>query len=97
MSCSDGRGFKGFRIRQQERDVTQKIEDYTAANSLAMICKNEKTLFPPNEGNWGAWRRAVYCHENLVICGLRVQFQPYQGSGDDVALANVDFQCCSIN
>lgn len=90
LGCEQG--FIGFQMNQQE---DQRGMDNTAANGLKMFCSNGTERVPNNNALFGSWTDPVMCPNQTVICGLRVQTQPPQGSGvDDTSLNNVDFNCC---
>lgn len=96
--CPLGKGVIGFQLQQEK---SQGGKDDTAANDLNLFCEDGSMLitkFPlskqiekPNLGNWSERKN---CLEGQVICGLSVQIEKKQGSGDDTALNNVDFKCC---
>ena len=92
LRCQGGMRVNGFNIKQQKRING----DNTAANGLKLTCVDNSLLEAENDGEWGEWMVALKkCPLNTYICGFRVQIQKEQGSGDDTALNNVDFQCCS--
>lgn len=91
--CKDKQGVKGFQLKQQS---PQGEGDDTAANGLRLICKDDSVLMAKNDGQWGEWSEIVKCSgNNNVICGLRVQIEKMRGKGDDTALNDVEFKCCS--
>ena len=46
-------------------------------------------------GTYGDWSNE--CDPGSAICAMRVNFKPDSGIfGDDVALSDVQFKCCSI-
>ena len=78
-------------------------DDDTAANWVRFACldqlRNERWI--PNlyeKGDWGEFGDiSTRCPAHSTICGLRIKFESYQGSGsddDDTALNDVKFYCC---
>ena len=91
--CKDKQTVKGFQLKQQEPQG-EEVDD-TAANALRLICQDDSVIMADNDGKWGNWSKIKECPRNNSICGLSVQIDEVQGSGDDTSLNNVDFQCCS--
>lgn len=88
------RGFRGFQLKQEPDQGSNS--DNTAANGLKMFCGDNMELTTKNNGAWGNWSESVFCPNETVICGLRVQIELNQGPNvDDSTLNNVDFKCCS--
>lgn len=87
-------GFRGFQLKQ-DADVGPN-GDNTAANGLNLFCAPNNTVYSAdNSGPRGNWSEPVFCPNETVICGIRVQIEPKQGIGvDDTSLNNVDFKCC---
>ncbi|XP_071162937.1 vitelline membrane outer layer protein 1-like [Mytilus edulis] len=77
--------------------------DDTAANFAKFKCRDldvepEYDLaHPPGHGEWGsygAWSQS--CPLSSAICGIQTRVESPQGSGDDTALNDVKFYCCSV-
>lgn len=83
----------GFRYKQQGPQGTR---DDTAANAIALICAGGSTIRANNDGKLGAWSNPIVCPPRSFICGINVQALSNQGRGDDVALDNVKFRCCTL-
>jgi len=48
------------------------------------------------EAPWGEWGNYSECPINTVICGVRGKYESKRGNGDDTALNDLDFACCSV-
>ncbi len=44
---------------------------------------------------WGDWTAVQICPDLHALCGLKVQVEEQQGSGDDSGLNNLVASCCS--
>ncbi|OWA51872.1 putative Vitelline membrane outer layer protein 1-like protein [Hypsibius exemplaris] len=100
--CKNDEYAVGFQLRS-EKD--QGKGDDSAANNLRLLCGNIKnpkniyTMLDQVEGDgmqWGDWTAVQTCPEMHVMCGLKVQVEEQQGSGDDSALNNLVASCCSL-
>lgn len=91
-------GFaNGFQLRS-EPDL--KSRDDAAAIDLMLLCihTNDGTTSKIVGGEvltYGAYTQEQICPPETAICGIRTQIEKEQGAGDDSALNNVDFACCS--
>ena len=90
--CENNTKLSGFAMKSQEIQVGEK--DDTAANAIKFYC-SDKELFNKNEAQWGRWGKLILCPNNTGICGLKTQVEMAQDKGDDTALNNVIFYCCS--
>lgn len=92
-------GFaSGFQLRS-ERD--QKSGDDASAIDLMLLCTHTDGTTSKIVGGeiltFGSYTQEQICPPGTAICGIRTQIEKDQGSGDDSALNNVDFACCSHN
>ncbi|XP_056425629.1 vitelline membrane outer layer protein 1-like [Hyla sarda] len=74
-------------------EPTQGKGDDTAANNIMMQC-SDKNILTGNGGRWGnygGWSGVC----SMGICGIRTKVEGQQGRGDDTALNDVKFECCS--
>ncbi|XP_071130645.1 vitelline membrane outer layer protein 1-like [Mytilus edulis] len=96
MDCDSGKQFVSFRLQVEEN---QGRGDDTAANYVSFMCRSFNgggTHIIGTRGFWGpfgAWSQT--CPLGSAICGLEVQIEPNQRRGDDTALNNAKFYCCS--
>jgi hypothetical protein len=70
--------------------------DDTAANRIALKCKNGTWVYPDSKTAWGSWQTAVECPSGSAVCGMRTRVEPSQGSGDDTALNGMELACCTL-
>ncbi|KAL4218210.1 Vitelline membrane outer layer protein 1 [Mactra antiquata] len=80
--------------------------DDTAANFVKFECQPitgvdsqvnvTELVASPGAGYWGKWGEwSEPCPVNSAICGLMTKIETVQGDGDDTALNDVVFYCCS--
>ena len=76
--------------------------DDTAANWIRFKCRDfgsEKDYdldHAPGHGQWGSYAGwSESCPLNSAICGIQSRIENAQGGGDDTALNDVIFFCCS--
>ncbi|XP_052271327.1 vitelline membrane outer layer protein 1 homolog isoform X3 [Dreissena polymorpha] len=88
---------------EMEVEGDQGDLDDTAAGYVKFKCTNmaddsvqELNMDPGYSfvGAWGDWSSS--CPHGSAICGLKTRIEPNQGSGDDTALNDVIFYCCSF-
>jgi hypothetical protein len=46
--------------------------------------------------SWGTWGNRVSCPEGSYICVIKTRVEAYQGKGDDTALNEATFYCCTF-
>jgi hypothetical protein len=90
--------IKGFQLKSEPPQGSKS--DDTAANDLKLFCSDGSELNSNTAPTWGTWDPIFYCPLNskgqeTFICGLKTQVEPSQNKGDDTALNNVIFYCCS--
>ncbi|XP_052068554.1 vitelline membrane outer layer protein 1 homolog [Mytilus californianus] len=96
MNCPSGKRFVGFRLQVEAR---QGKGDDTAANYFRFRCRRFNggaTHRIGTKGLWGkfgAWSQT--CPRGSAVCGLKVKIERPQGKGDDTALNNAKFYCCT--
>ncbi|KAM9450371.1 vitelline membrane outer layer protein 1-like isoform 1-T2 [Clarias gariepinus] len=68
--------------------------DDTAANNIRFLCSSGERL--TGDGmSWGKWgKRSATCF-NSAICGIQTRVEPPQNPGDNTALNDVRFFCCT--
>ncbi|XP_052068553.1 vitelline membrane outer layer protein 1 homolog [Mytilus californianus] len=94
--CPLGEQLVGFRLQVEAK---QGRGDDTAANTVNFRCRSFNggaTNIIGTRGFWGkvgAWSQT--CPLGSAICGLEVRIEPNQGRGDDTALNDAKFYCCS--
>ncbi|XP_045174260.2 vitelline membrane outer layer protein 1-like [Mercenaria mercenaria] len=84
-------------------EAPQGSGDDTSANYIKFYCRdlagdhNETELVrSPGQAWWGTYGQwSESCDDNTAICGLNTKIESPQGHGDDTALNDVVFYCCS--
>ena len=68
--------------------------DDTAANNIKFRCTSNPILEGDGTGwgEYGGWSKEC---RNGGICGIETKMEKRQGKGDDTALNDVRFLCCS--
>lgn len=93
--CSSGFAT-GFQLRS-EPDLGSG--DDGAASDLMLICSQLDGTTSRIVGGgvltFGEYTPEQICPAETAICGIRTQIERDQGQGDDSALNNVDFACCT--
>ncbi|MEE6524229.1 hypothetical protein FKM82_023578 [Ascaphus truei] len=71
----------------------QGLGDDTAANNIMFKCSDNSILQGSGQswGKYGGWSQSC----QIGICGIRTKVERPQGNGDDTALNDVEFKCCS--
>jgi hypothetical protein len=73
--------------------------DDTGANSVKFNCSNGTVIEASGGGGWGSWTSSWVTDTNpwpSAICGVRVKFEGWQGTGDDTALNDLEFTWCYL-
>jgi hypothetical protein len=70
--------------------------DDTAMNGLRGTCIDGSQ--PEEAGPFGDWQdnSPLSCPAGTAICGLSIQFEDDQGSGDDTAMNGLRVECCPL-
>lgn len=94
--CPNNKRLNGFRFLYDYYYDPYFLYDDTGIGALRMYCENtSQELVSSFEGSGTNWKGPIYCPINQFICALSVQFQPFQGYYDDIALYNFKFMCCT--
>ncbi|MEG3991678.1 hypothetical protein QUA13_32125, partial [Microcoleus sp. S28C3] len=70
--------------------------DDTGAVDAEFRCDNGDTLAASYRLGWGGWSGLQTCPSASAICGIKTKVESGQGSGDDTALNDAEFTCCSL-
>jgi len=69
--------------------------DDTGAVDAEFLCQDGKRFASARLG-WGGWSSLKTCPPASAICGIKTKVEPSQGKGDDTALNDAEFTCCSL-
>ncbi|XP_069505884.1 vitelline membrane outer layer protein 1 homolog [Ambystoma mexicanum] len=87
--CSEGI-IQSFALRVE---VSQGDGDDTAVNNIKFFC-SDGAILEIKGGKWGSYGESSdSCKKG--ICGMQTRVQKPQGTGDDTALNDVRFSCCT--
>ncbi|MEE6505922.1 hypothetical protein FKM82_007388 [Ascaphus truei] len=80
-----------FSLRAENRLLHS--DDHTAANNIMFKCSDQSVIKGSGNpwGTYGCWSESC----RYGICGIQTSVEPNQEDGDDTALNNVQFSCCS--
>lgn len=70
--------------------------DDTAANDVALKCRNGNEARAEAKTHWGNWSNYQYCPAGQVIVGLMTRVEKDQGGDDDTALNGVRMLCGTL-
>ncbi len=71
--------------------------DDTGAVDADFYCSSGTRLWHSGPHfSWGDWKTLQSCPDGTAICGLQTKVERDQGGGDDTALNDVTFYCCSL-
>ena len=94
--CPNQKKIVGFMYKYDSYAGPTLFIDDSSGNSIYFYCEDNTEIRPTIQGPAGSWTPVKKCPVNYAICGIMVQYQSDQGSGDDTALNNVKFKCCSL-
>ena len=80
----------GFAI---QIEVPQGDGDDTAANDVALMCRNGNVARAEAKTHWGNWSNFQFCPSGQVVVGLMTRVERPQGDGDDSGLNGVRMIC----
>lgn len=89
QECPSNEWLKMFQLQVEPRLFADG--DDTAANDINFRCNTTVLLGDSHTtlGDWGDWSGSCA----IGIRALRTKIEPHQGSGDDTALNDVEFDC----
>lgn len=92
--CPDHSFITGFRLKQEAK---QGKGDDTAATAFQAYCSTGRPgdggwLRANNDGPWGQWSAPVKTKPGYALNAVRLRIEAPQGSGDDTAVNNVEFE-----
>ena len=65
-----------------------------AANNVRFTCEDGSHV-QQSGAKWGDWTAEKKCPAGSLICGLKTAVEGKMGGGDDTALNEIMFYCCS--
>jgi hypothetical protein len=74
----------------------QGSRDDTGAVDAEFRCENGDTLAASYRLGWGRWSDLKSCPSASAICGIKTKVESGLGRGDDTALNDAEFTCCSL-
>lgn len=90
--CANGY-VVGARLRIEP---PQRSGDDTGGVDAEFRCENGDILSSDYKLGWGNWSSWKTCPPASAICGIKTKVEGNQGSGDDTALNDAEFTCCSL-
>ncbi|NET66386.1 MAG: hypothetical protein F6K63_19140 [Moorea sp. SIO1G6] len=83
----------GARLRIEPK---QGSGDDTGGVDAQFWCEDETSLQTSYRLDWGGWSSRQSCPRQSAICGLKTRVESSQRRGDDTALNDAEFTCCSL-
>ncbi|MBC6481281.1 MAG: hypothetical protein GDA56_29470 [Hormoscilla sp. GM7CHS1pb] len=91
-TCKNGYVVAG-RLRIEPK---QGRGDDTGAVDAEFRCEDGTSLQTNYRLDWGGWSSRKSCPSQSAICGIKTRVESPQGGGDDTALNDAEFICCSL-
>ncbi|GGA02670.1 hypothetical protein [Okeania sp. KiyG1] len=89
---------KGYYVVSGRLRIEPKLGsgDDTGAVDAQFWCEDGTSLQTSYQLDWGGWSSRQSCPPQSAICGIKTRVEPWQRSGDDTALNDAIFICCSL-
>jgi hypothetical protein len=90
--------YQGYVIGAKLRiEPWQGGGDDTGAVDAEFLCSDRlETLTGTTHHPWGGWTEFQICPAGSAICGLKTKVEANQAGGDDTALNDAVFYCCTL-
>jgi len=94
ISCPENEFMVSYAIRVEP---DKGSDDDTSANDVKFGCSEDSSqiLESDNGEEWGDWSDLTSCPQGEAICGFQARIEPQQVNGDNTALNDLKFKCCT--
>lgn len=98
VACPENEFLVSYAIRVEP---DQGSGDDTAANDVRFGCSGSEDssdipLESYNGEIWGEWSKPASCPQGEAICGFQARIESQQVDGDNTALNDLKFKCCTL-